>query len=76
MYFQPKIFFLFLTLLKVVKQCISGCICFFLMVINLKIVVDQLLYLLNLIKIETFYVDEIIKVIVINEDKKIIFVAI
>ena len=73
--FSSKIFFFLLILLKVARKSINNCICFAQVVVNLKMVVGQLLCLPNLTKTKIFCVHKMTKVVVIGEDKDLIFAA-
>lgn len=71
--FSSKTCFFLLTPLGITRQGISSCIFFLLVVINFKIIAEQLLCPSNLTKTETFYVYETTKVIVIGKNKDLIF---
>lgn len=68
-------FFLDLTFLKIVRQNISHSISLFLMIIDLKLVLQELLGLANLVRAQNFHIYELAEVIIDNKDEKHIFAA-
>ena len=70
-----KNIFFSLALLRKAKQGISCSISFSLIIIDLKVVSRELLGLANLIKAQTFYIYKLTKVVMVNEDENLVFVA-
>lgn len=70
-YSQLKTFFL--ALLKEIKQRISSYISLALTIINMKVILRELLGLLNLSRAQTFYIYKLTKVIVICQNKHLFF---
>lgn len=68
-------FFFDLASLREAKQSISHNISFSPTIINSKIVLQELLSLADLIKTQVFYIHELIKIIIVIQDKKLIFVV-
>lgn len=73
--FYLKNFFLSLTFLGKTKQGISSSICFFLAIVNLKVVAREFFGLLNLFKIQALDINELVKIVTINENKNLKFAA-
>lgn len=60
--------------LRKLKQNINSSISLFLIVINLNRIPRDFLDIINLLKTQTFGIHKLAKVIVINEDKNLVFI--
>lgn len=67
-------FFLCLAFLKEIRRGISDSISFFLMIIDLKIVLQKFLGLKDFKKAQTFYIHKWVEVIIIYKDDKFKFI--
>lgn len=57
------------------ETIISSSICFFLILVNVKVVPEELLSPTDLLKAQTLSVYKLLEVVVIREDKNLIFVT-
>ena len=64
---------LILVSLRKLRQSICSCICFVLAVVDSKIVSGEFLGPADLSKAQTLYIHEAIKVVVVCEDKHLVF---
>ena len=67
--FNLKLFFLIITSLNKMRQCICSPICLALTIIYQKMIPRKLLGLSNLIRTQVFHVHKAIKVVVIGKHK-------
>ena len=68
-------FFRSLASLWEAKQSISHSISFFLMIINLKVVLKEFLGPVDLTRAQAFCIHELTEVIIVSEDEDLIFIA-
>ena len=73
--FSSELIFLILTFLRKSQQSICSCICFVLVVVNLKIVLRELLNPMDLSGACVFYIYKVTKVVMAYEDKYFMFAA-
>ena len=70
-----KLFFFIETPLKKAWQYVCYSIYFILTIINLKILTKNFLDPTNLTKAQTLYIQELLKVIIVNKDENLVFAA-
>ena len=70
-----KLFFLIMTPLREMKEGVYSSISLASMVVDLKMVSKKFLGPSNLIRAQTFYIHELTKVVIIDQDKDIILAA-
>lgn len=73
--FVSEHFFHSLTFLKKVKQSISHNISFFLKIINLNVVLQELLGLAGLKVVQVFCIYELAEIVIIGKNKNLKFAA-
>ena len=74
-FFSLKFISFILIFLKIFLQNICSCICFALLIFDLKKIPKKLLGLANLFKAQIFYIIEAINIIVIYKHKNLIFIT-
>ena len=57
------------------KQSIYSSVVFFLIIINLKIIIKEFLDLIDLIKAQTFHIYKLTKFVIVYKNKKLVFVV-
>lgn len=68
-------YFLNLVSLGKARSNITYSIIFFLDIINLKVVLEERLGLVNLIKTQILHIQELIEVVIVSKDKDLLFVV-
>ena len=73
--FSSKLFFLIKAHLKKAKQRVCLSIYFILIIIDLKIIIRVLMVPIDLTKAQTPYIYKLLKVIIVNKNKNLLFAA-
>ena len=73
--FSLKLFFFIKALLKKTRQCIYFFIYIILIIINSKMITKELLIPTDLKKAQTFYIYELLKIIIVGKNENLMFIV-